>query len=278
MARWISGIILAVAVVLLLLHGPAAWIIGFVLVLAFIGTWEFVGLGSKARVDLRRVAAGILGVLGTYLIFLGALQPERLLFFPLFMALVLGLGFVLQFPGMEAHAQKLACALQFVVGVFYTVVLFGSILMILNSTGGRAWIFFLLGTTFLADTGAYLAGKTLGRRKLAPHLSPGKTIEGLIGGIAAGVLAGVLGRLLFPHLLRWTGEIEKPFPLGIALIAGVILSITGLLGDLSESLLKRAFNAKDSGALIPGHGGLLDRVDGLLINAPLVVLLIYLLR
>jgi len=106
------------------------------------------------------------------------------------------------------------------------------------------------------DTAAYAVGKTIGRHKLCPHLSPGKTIE---GAIAALLTASLLGIGLFA-LLR--------FPLAHGALFGAILGIAGQLGDLFESLLKRRAGVKDSGALLPGHGGVLDRFDSLLFNAP----------
>ena len=107
------------------------------------------------------------------------------------------------------------------------------------------------------DTGAYFAGRAWGRRKLLPAVSPSKTVEGAIGGLAGAVIIALLARAVF-------------FPRPIAEIVGLALVIAVLaeLGDLCESALKRAFGAKDSGWIIPGHGGILDRVDSLIVAAP----------
>jgi phosphatidate cytidylyltransferase len=112
----------------------------------------------------------------------------------------------------------------------------------------------------LTDTGAYYTGRSLGRHKLAPRISPGKTVEGFIGGLSAAVLAGYLSRLLFfPEI-----------PLLQALILGALIGLLGPVGDLAESMLKRGSGVKDSGTLLPGHGGMLDRVDAILFCAPLL--------
>lgn len=110
-----------------------------------------------------------------------------------------------------------------------------------------------------ADTGAYYIGRLLGRHKLAPRISPGKTIEGALGGLVAAIAAGPLSRLLFFQ------EISVVH----AIVLGTLIGVLGPVGDLSESMLKRGADVKDSGAMLPGHGGILDRVDSILFCAPL---------
>lgn len=121
----------------------------------------------------------------------------------------------------------------------------------------------ILGTMLLlwtADSGAYFAGKTFGRTKLFPRISPGKTWEGWVGGTLLTLVAGYL-LALFLH------DLDQGHWLGVALIVAVF----GVLGDLIESLLKRSLQVKDSGTLIPGHGGILDRFDSLLLVVPFIV-------
>jgi phosphatidate cytidylyltransferase len=116
-----------------------------------------------------------------------------------------------------------------------------------------------------SDTGAYYAGKTFGRRKLFPLISPKKTVAGGIGGVAAGVIAAEGVNLLFP---------QPAHPLFL-LLAAVVLICIGICGDLTESLIKRSVGVKDSGTILQGHGGLLDRVDSLLLTGPALFYLIY---
>ena len=107
--------------------------------------------------------------------------------------------------------------------------------------------------TWLGDTGAYLVGRSFGRTPLLPAVSPKKTVEGLVGGLVGSMLAGGIGAVLF--------GLDVPWHLGVVL--GLALGVIGQLGDLCESLLKRQAGVKDSGTLIPGHGGMLDRIDAL---------------
>ncbi|HKK13133.1 MAG TPA: phosphatidate cytidylyltransferase [Gammaproteobacteria bacterium] len=133
---------------------------------------------------------------------------------------------------------------------------------------GPALVLFLLVLIWCADSGAYLAGRRWGRRKLAPAISPGKTWEGVLGGLAA---AGVFS-LLGGWLLDWRGGALLRFQ-AMCLVT-VMFSV---VGDLTESLFKRQVSIKDSGALLPGHGGVLDRIDSLLAAAPVFVLALYLM-
>jgi phosphatidate cytidylyltransferase len=119
---------------------------------------------------------------------------------------------------------------------------------------GFAWLAFVISVTWLGDTGAYLFGRSFGRRALIPAISPKKTIEGLAGGLVASVIIGVVASEL----------LGLDLPILAAGSAALVLSIIGVIGDLAESLLKRQAGVKDSGSLIPGHGGMLDRVDALL--------------
>jgi phosphatidate cytidylyltransferase len=137
----------------------------------------------------------------------------------------------------------------------------GCVWPLLKHDFGPQWLFLALALAFSSDTLAYFAGRGLGKHKLYEAVSPNKTIEGSIGGLFGGVIAMVgMGHYwLAPEL-----------PIVHAVVLGVIGSVLGQLGDLIESMIKRTFGAKDSGNLLPGHGGMLDRVDGLLFVAPLV--------
>lgn len=125
---------------------------------------------------------------------------------------------------------------------------------------GLAWILVTLVVTWGQDTGAYFAGRFLGKHKLYPLVSPAKTWEGFFGGMAAAIVGCFVIRAVFyPEL--------SPAD---CLVVGGVAGVLGPMGDLSESMLKRAFGVKDSGKIMPGHGGLYDRVDALIFNAPWV--------
>lgn len=123
---------------------------------------------------------------------------------------------------------------------------------------GRDWLLYALFITFAADTGAFFVGKFLGRHKMAPTISPGKTWEGFFGGLvgAAGVSVGL------------TALFGLPIYIVCQIALGLLLGIVAALGDLAESYMKRRANRKDSGVIVPGHGGILDRMDSLLATLP----------
>lgn len=123
---------------------------------------------------------------------------------------------------------------------------------------GTAWALMLLLVVWGYDSGAYLTGRWLGRHRLIDHISPAKTVEGLLGGLVAATLAAGIGSWLLA------------LPAWHPLVIGPLIGLSAQAGDLAESMLKRAADRKDSGGLIPGHGGMLDRVDSLLFAAPVL--------
>jgi phosphatidate cytidylyltransferase len=119
---------------------------------------------------------------------------------------------------------------------------------------GLSWLLLIIVVTWLSDTGAYLIGRATGHRPLIPRISPKKTVEGLAGGLACAALTAVIANAAFGLDLPWPAM----------LFVGLVIAVIGVFGDLAESLLKRQAGVKDSGTLIPGHGGMLDRLDALL--------------
>ena len=132
-----------------------------------------------------------------------------------------------------------------------------------SEPNGHRWLLAALMIVWAADSGAYFAGRKFGKHKLAPRVSPNKTIEGLIGGVVAGVVVGVAFAL-------FAGATPAQLPI-VALVA-LVAVLFSVVGDLFESLLKRHADVKDSGHLIPGHGGILDRLDGVLAALPVFAL------
>ena len=130
---------------------------------------------------------------------------------------------------------------------------------------GPYWLTMLIAVVAGSDTGAYYAGRAFGRRKLFPQISPKKTVAGSVGGMAAGLATAGGLSLFFP------GK-ANPF---LLLLASALLIIVGIAGDLTESMIKRSMGVKDSGTILFGHGGLLDRIDSLLLTAPVLYYLLY---
>lgn len=143
-------------------------------------------------------------------------------------------------------------------GVLYISLTLGHLVLIRALPSGEYLIFFVVLVTWAGDAGAYYAGVFLGRHQLAPNISPDKTTEGLMGGLVSAVVVALVAQMWF----------LPSFTSSESLTIGIILTSVGVLGDLSESALKRGAGVKDSGFLIPGHGGMLDRLDSLLFTAP----------
>ena len=149
-----------------------------------------------------------------------------------------------------------------VAGILYVGWMLGYCVAIRGVEDGRNWIFYTLFVTFATDTGAFFIGRAFGRRKLAPQISPGKTWEGAIGGLFGAVIISLFFILPTPLIL--------PLSWWHAVVLGIVISIFGQAGDLAESLLKRNVGVKDSGNLIPGHGGFLDRIDSVVFTGVVV--------
>ncbi|WP_170270072.1 phosphatidate cytidylyltransferase [Heliorestis acidaminivorans] len=161
--------------------------------------------------------------------------------------------FTITFP--EGNPQDGAIA---VTGALMTGWLLGHLILLRQLPSGLEALLITFFITWATDTGAYFAGRAFGKRPLAKQLSPKKTLEGSLGGIVLAIIIGVtFGSLWFPNV-----------DLSLWIVLSLILSIVGQFGDLAESALKRMANIKDSGTLIPGHGGVLDRFDSILWTAP----------
>jgi phosphatidate cytidylyltransferase len=154
--------------------------------------------------------------------------------------------------GRDRAASDFAVTLS---GIFYIGWLGSYLISLRNLPNGMWWVLIVLPAVWLADSGAYFVGKSIGKRKFSPRLSPKKTWEGYIGGVVTGTLGtallAILWNLIEPDLMT---------PVQAGLI-GLILSLVTVLGDLGESMIKRQFGIKDSSNLIPGHGGAFDRID-----------------
>jgi phosphatidate cytidylyltransferase len=167
----------------------------------------------------------------------------------------IALIFLFSIDDLKASAPEFALAVS---GLLYVPLLLGHLVLTRELPHGIQWIFLLLILVMSGDTGAYYVGSSLGRHKLYPLVSPNKSIEGAVGGLAGSLLGVFSARwIFFPELTVVD-----------CLLTALIIGSLGQMGDLFESLLKRSFGVKDSGTIIPGHGGILDRLDSILFAAP----------
>jgi phosphatidate cytidylyltransferase len=149
-----------------------------------------------------------------------------------------------------------------VLGIVYIPLSLSLLAVIRNEPDGMVYIFLLLAIIFAGDTSAFYVGTYLGRHKLSPAISPGKTVEGALGGLSGNLLAGSIGVGFFMPSIDW----------GAGILFFLAAGIAGQVGDLFESEMKRSSDIKDSGGLLPGHGGFLDRIDALLFASPVAYL------
>ena len=235
---------------------------------------------------------GVLGALGVYelLYSTGYVRHPRLVLYSMVSAFVISLWSFIGAPHgwgviwclvfvsvlfaemmashVKLHFDKAAMCMAAGLLVPY---LLCAVVRIHGMTSGRHMVLIPFILSMCSDSGAYFAGKFLGRHKLAPVVSPNKTIEGAVGG----VLAAVLGMLIYSLILRFAFRFQVSFV--YAVLYGVLGSVFGSFGDLSFSVIKRQTSIKDFGNLIPGHGGILDRFDSAVFVAPLVEALLLML-
>jgi phosphatidate cytidylyltransferase len=257
---------IAIAAILLL---PTPWLVALAAVLFLAGLWEWFRL---ADIDdtLARTALLVLNMALMVAIVWGSRTSDGLSYVLLQIMVVIGVAWWLAAmlwlrhfdfaSNHETHARvfKLAAGTLAIVPAWCALaVLHGS------EPDGHRWLFVALAIVWAADSGAYFAGRHFGKRKLAPRISPNKTVEGLLGGVASGLVVALA-------FAPFAGATLRQLP-AVALVA-VVAVLFSVVGDLFESLLKRHVGAKDSGDLIPGHGGILDRIDGVIAALPVFAL------
>ena len=246
--RLLTAVIAIPAIWLIVCYLPVALFTGFIVAVAAVALFEYFEMAIPDHAEERGLGVGW-GILVAAAVVSGRSQ---LLGAGLALAVVLGLILPLvRTTDPLGATQRLGLSL---LGVLYFGFLTPHIVLLRAGDDGWRWVLFTVFTAMGSDSGGYFAGRAFGRHRLAPSVSPGKTVEGGIGAIAGAVCIAVLARvLIIPQL-----------GLREAMVLGAIVSVLAQLGDLCESALKRAFGAKDSGWIIPGHGGILDRLDSLL--------------
>jgi phosphatidate cytidylyltransferase len=265
MARVISAVIFLPILLVTLWKGAPIYFAALAMIAVVLGLVEYYGITDRVGARTNRVPGIVAAVLT-----LVAFYQERLEWVaPVVSALVI-VELTIQ---LFVHARQaepdlrgaLAAAAAPVFGVLYVAVLGGYLIALrvlpdggIQLSAKLLSLFFLI--VFAGDTGAYYVGRSLGKKKLAPRISPGKTVEGSVGGLLANVVAVVVAHFtFFPEL-----------PLVSAVPLAVLMGVLGQIGDLCDSMLKRGAQIKDAAQIIPGHGGVLDRLDSILFNAPVL--------
>ena len=252
MKRVISGVIAIPLVLGVVLYGSPLLFFFLVAAIVLVASHEYFSMIANVGMEGFPVEGGVL----SFLLLLGFyLGTKFILIFSILFHIVLFAAWFFRENNMRMVLDPIAYTL---LGVLYIAGLGGYFLLIHGLEGGSQMIVFLLLLIWAGDVAAYYGGRSLGKHKLLPVVSPNKTVEGAI--------ANVLGTLLAAGLVKfWFFE---GFSLTHCLIVAFICGIIGQFGDFSESLIKRSCRVKDSGVLIPGHGGFLDRIDSLLFAGP----------
>ncbi|WP_291316093.1 phosphatidate cytidylyltransferase [Desulfuromonas sp.] len=244
--------IIGLPLLLLFIHyANSIFFLGFVCVLTSLALWEYLEMSLPEGRTLEKALAVLAGTglvalvgAGQPVLFQGALTAALLFFAVLFL---------LRYRDLTTVSQQLGLVLF---GFLYLPLLLGHMSLLRGLAHGQKWIFLVLFAVMACDTMAYFVGTSFGRRRLYPAISPKKSIEGALGGLVGSLCGVLLAKFLFFPALA----------ISDCLVLGLLLGLFGQVGDLFESMLKRSFGVKDSGTLIPGHGGLLDRLDSLLFS------------
>lgn len=274
--RVISALVLAPPVLAAVWWGGLPFQL-LVLVMAGVSAWEYQRLiAPAARWDMQLVFLWI-GLFAVGKVVLDA--PQTGVFLVAFTALVIGFFARYLHRKGQVNSAALVIILPLYIGLPFLSMLW---LRLESGPYGLALFLFLMLSIWATDIGAYAAGKSIGGPKLAPRISPKKTWAGLIGGmVASATLGGLFGAAQsgdwLPLWLVPAAASDVPHEVSLAAIAvyaaiGAVLAVAGQAGDLFESYMKRRVDVKDSSRLIPGHGGVLDRIDGLMFAAPLYAL------
>lgn len=255
--RWLTAAVALPLLIFLIGPGPRWLFYALLCCVSLIGLREFYRLaGAKTSRSIRWII-----YLMTFLLF-AAIHQRQVLLLPAIIVLWALIPMAIQMlAGPKPGANGMLEITQAVFGPAYVGLPLAMLMHIDRFyPHGKLWLFFLLTVIFASDTGAFYVGKLFGKHKLYAKISPGKTWEGAVGGLASSFIAAMLFLKIVAHItVGWE-----------TILLALSLSIAGQIGDLAESMLKRAHDVKDSGNILPGHGGMLDRIDGLLFAAPIL--------
>ncbi len=258
--RWLTAIVLVPFVLWVLIRGNTLLVAALVSVVAIFAVREYLRIIISSDSGPASQSIKVISYAVSMILIMGACLGSWQVMF-LIQALNLAALSIFVLFRFASSPQIFDMISKQVLGIVYIPMSLALLVFIRELDGGILWIIWLLIVAFANDTGAFYTGTFWGKNKLAPKISPKKTIEGSIGGLTTSVLAGFIFCLIF----------FKDFQLALSAIpCALIMAVAGQIGDLFESAMKRVNNIKDSGRILPGHGGMLDRIDGLLLAIPVL--------
>lgn len=259
--RWITGLLLLPAVIGLIVAGGLPLALFAALVCA-LSQFEYLRIvGSRGPGKSTDATSWLLLATGPAIVLAANWAEPGLVAVGLAFNLVLA-GILTTVAFGAGRSVSVDAVARQVLGSVYLALPLALIVLMRQGQDGTAWVFWLLLMTFSGDIGAFYGGSYFGRHKLCPTVSPKKTIEGALGGLGASAFIGAVFKALFLAHLPWDTTLAFFLAIGV----------TAPLGDLFESMLKRVGHIKDSGVILPGHGGMLDRIDALIFAAPVAYL------
>jgi len=253
--RWITGIIAAPLLFLIIWYGSEEVFAAFIVLVTLTAYHEYNRMVFDASFSWEKREGMVIAFVIPLAFFTGDVRLINAVV--VFSLLSLFILFLLRIKESSFDINALG---KVVLGVLYIPFTISHFILIRRSEDGILWIFFIIVLAFSGDIAAFYVGRTMGKKKLFSLVSPGKTVEGTIGLIAGSITGCILFQMFFFTALS----------LAHAAILGFLGSIIGQLGDLCESVIKRSSGVKDSGSILLGHGGLLDRLDCLIFIAPFV--------
>ncbi|HET6460209.1 MAG TPA: phosphatidate cytidylyltransferase [Syntrophales bacterium] len=253
--RWISGLIAAPLLFAIIFYGSEAVFAAFIIMVIEGAVVEY----NRMVFNEGFVREKLQGLVIALLIPIAAFSGDLRVVLAVIAFSMLG-TFSLSLAGRNGHLIDVVSVSKVVLGFIYIPFMASHFILLRHTDDGIMWIFFILIMAFCGDIAAFYVGRSMGKRKLMPLISPGKTVEGAVGLL----IGSTVGCVLFQHFFL------PGLPIFHAVVLGLSGGIIGQLGDLCESVIKRASGVKDSGSLVIGHGGLLDRLDCLIFIAPYV--------